>query len=164
VGAFYRFYQHYHDYIKGNESLVQPGQEFEQFRNDPVRYSTNFGIHLNGEVLLGHFGISTQLGVNFYKPAYAIDWRINEGWDYPPRELPPNWVLGEYNTKYQLKKLISTRLGIRYYLFKAQVTTPNTDLHTNAKGVRINPFVGAHLNANLGQADFTELSIGVIID
>ncbi len=164
VGAFYRFYQHYHDYIKGNESLVQPGQEFEQFRVNPWRYSSNFGVHINGEVLLGHFGISTQLGVNFYKPAYAIDWRINEGWDYPPRELPPNWVLGEYNTKYKLKKLISTRLGIRYYLFKAQVTTPNTDLDTNAKGVRINPFVGAHLNANLGQADFTELSIGVIID
>ncbi|MDB2389589.1 acyloxyacyl hydrolase, partial [Flavobacteriaceae bacterium] len=79
VGAFYRFYQHYHDYIVGNESLVRPGQEFEAFRDNPWRYASNFGVHLNGEVLLGHFGVSTQLGFNFYKPAYAIDWRINEG-------------------------------------------------------------------------------------
>ena len=157
VGAFYRFYQHYHDYIVGNESLVRPGQEFEAFRDNPWRYASNFGVHLNGEVLLGHFGVSTQLGFNFYKPAYAIDWRINEGWDYPPRELPPNWVLGEYNTKYQLKKYISSRLGIRYYLWDTRSDSAKQKHHT------INPFIGAHLNANLGQADFTELSFGVIV-
>ncbi|MDA9128029.1 acyloxyacyl hydrolase [Flavobacteriaceae bacterium] len=157
VGAFYRFYQHYHDYIVGNESLVRPGQEFEAFRDNPWRYASNFGVHLNGEVLLGHFGVSTQLGFNFYKPAYAIDWRINEGWDYPPRELPPNWVLGEYNTKYQLKKYISSRLGIRYYLWDTRSDFAKQKYHT------INPFIGAHLNANLGQADFTELSFGVIV-
>ena len=158
VGAFYRFYQHYHDYIKGNESLVRPGQEFAEFKDNPWRYGSNFGVHLNGEVLLGHFGVSTQLGFNFYKPAYAIDWRINEGWDYPPRELPPNWVLGEYNTKYQLKKYISSRLGIRYYLWDTRTGSAKQKHHT------INPFIGAHLNANLGQADFTELSFGVIVD
>ncbi|NBT88377.1 MAG: hypothetical protein EBT51_08765 [Flavobacteriaceae bacterium] len=157
VGAFYRFYQHYHDYIVGNESLVRPGQEFEAFRENPWRYASNFGVHLNGEVLLGHFGVSTQLGFNFYKPAYAIDWRINEGWDYPPRELPPNWVLGEYNTKYQLKKYISSRLGIRYYLWDTRFDSAKQKHHT------VNPFIGAHLNANLGQADFTELSFGVIV-
>ncbi len=157
VGAFYRFYQHYHDYIVGNESLVRPGQEFEAFRDNPWRYASNYGVHLNGEVLLGHFGVSTQLGFNFYKPAYAIDWRINEGWDYPPRELPPNWVLGEYNTKYQLKKYISSRLGIRYYLWDTRSDSAKQKYHT------VNPFVGAHLNANLGQADFTELSFGVIV-
>ena len=158
VGAFYRFYQHYHDYIKGNVSLVRPGQEFAEFKDNPWRYGSNFGVHLNGEVLLGHFGVSTQLGFNFYKPAYAIDWRINEGWDYPPRELPPNWVLGEYNTKYQLKKYISSRLGIRYYLWDTRTGSAKQKHHT------INPFIGAHLNANLGQADFTELSFGVIVD
>ena len=167
IGAFYRFYQHYHDYIKGNESLVRPGQEFEAFRDNPWRYGSNFGVHLNGEVLLGHFGVSTQLGFNFSKPAYAIDWRINEGWDYPPRELPPNWVLGEYNTKYQLKKLISSRLGIRYYLWDTR--SDNRASRSSLRSVssqnhalRFNPFIGAHLNANLGQADFTELSFGVI--
>jgi len=176
VGAFYRFYQHYHDYIKGNESLVRPGQEFEEFRVNPWRYASNFGVHLNGEVLLGHFGVSTQLGFNFYKPAYAIDWRINEGWDYPPRELPPNWVLGEYNTKYQLKKYISSRLGIRYYLWDTRsgsrsATSLSGDSEnarqngtTQGKNHLINPFIGAHLNANLGQADFTELSFGVIVN
>ncbi len=190
IGAFYRFYQHYHDYIKGNESLVRPGQEFEGFRVNPWRYASNLGVHLNGEVLLGHFGVSTQLGVNFYKPAYGIDWRINEGWDYPPRELPPNWVLGEYNTKYKLKKLISSRLGIRYYLWDTRSDIRASRSASSSRSVsssssqslsgsrllsgsprngrsqnytmRFNPFIGAHLNANLGQADFTELSFGVI--
>ena len=155
--------------------MVRPGQEFAKFRENPWRYASNFGVHLNGEVLLGHFGVSTQLGFNFYKPAYAIDWRINEGWDYPPRELPPNWVLGEYNTKYQLKKYISSRLGIRYYLWDTRSRNGSWVASTqnvkdglqigSAQGKRhsINPFIGAHLNANLGQADFTELSFGVIV-
>ena len=176
VGAFYRFYQHYHDYIQGNESLVRPGQEFEDFKTNPWRSASNFGVHLNGEVLLGHFGVSTQLGFNFYKPAYAIDWRINEGWDYPPRELPPNWVLGEYNTKYQLKKYISSRLGIRYYLWDTRSGSgayaassqklKDAPMMGSARGKKpfINPFVGVHLNANLGQADFTELSFGLIVN
>ncbi|MGB0452050.1 MAG: acyloxyacyl hydrolase [Flavobacteriaceae bacterium] len=162
VGVFYRFYQHYHDYIQGNESLVRPGQEFESFRVNPWRYGSNFGLHLNGEVLLGHFGVSTQLGLNLYKPAYGIDWRINEGWDYPPRELPPNWVLGEYNTKYQLKKHISTRLGLRYYLWDTRsINWGQTGSFIET--IRVNPFIGGHINANLGQADFSELSFGMII-
>lgn len=162
LGAFYRFYQHYHDYIQGNESLVRPGQEFESFRVNPWRYGSNFGLHLNGEVLLGHFGVSTQLGLNLYKPAYGIDWRINEGWDYPPRELPPNWVLGEYNTKYQLKKHLSTRLGLRYYLWDTRFVNRG-QTGRSLETIRVNPFIGGHINANLGQADFSELSFGMII-
>mgnify|MGYP001248078883 CR=1 FL=1 len=161
IGAFYRFYQHYHDYIKGNESLVRPGQEFDEFRVNPLRYSSNFGVHFNGEVLIGHFGLSTQLGLNFYKPGYGIDWRINEGWDYAPRELPPNWVLGKYNTKYQLKKHLSTRLGLRYYLWSNQENTLRLGA-ISSDSIYINPFLGAHINANLGQADFSEVSFGVI--
>ena len=79
-----------------------------------------------------------------------MDWRINEGWDYPPREIPDNWVFGEYSTKYHLKQLISARMGLKYYLFG----TDGVPKH--------NLFVGAHINANLGQADFTELSLGYV--
>lgn len=150
VGLQYRFYQHYYDYIKGNESLVQDGAEFADFRSAPGRYAANIGLHLDGELLLNHFGINAQLGVNLYKPAYNIDWRINQGWDYPPRELPPNWVLGQYNTKFELKKHISTRLGLRYYLW-SQALKPVQNI-----------FVGAHLNANFGQADFSEISLGYV--
>ncbi|MGB1137244.1 MAG: hypothetical protein ACPGZQ_08325, partial [Flavobacteriaceae bacterium] len=92
----------------------------------------------------------------------GIDWRINEGWDYPPRELPLNWVLGEYNTKYQLKKHLSTRLGLRYYLFDTR-SVNRGQTGSSIETIRVNPFIGGHINANLGQADFSELSFGMII-
>lgn len=152
LGFYYRFYQHYYDYINENESLVQDGREFDYFRESPWRYATNFGVSINGEVLLNHFGIDLQLGINLHKPAYAIDWRINQGWSVVPREIPEvsNIVLGELDSKYKLKKTISSRMGLNYYLFGTKEAPKN------------NVFVGFHINSNLGQADFTELSLGYI--
>ncbi len=150
VGFFYRFYQHYYDYIKGNESLVQDGREFESYKNEPFRNATNYGVSLHGEVFLNHIGIDLQLGYNFFKPAYKIDWRINEGWDNTPREIPESWLLGEYTSNFKKKYRISSRLGLKYYLIGT------------AKAPKNNLYVGAHLNANLGQADFTELSLGYV--
>ncbi len=148
VGAHYRFYQNYYDYIQDNESLVRDGKEFENFRERPFYYASNLGIHVNAEFLLNHFGIDITVGYNIYKPGYQIDWRINEGWDNTPREITNTWMLGEFNSKYHLKKSISTRMGLKYYLFGT---------HTYRKQ---NYYIGAHLNSNLGQADFTEVSIG----
>lgn len=150
LGFDYRFYEHYNDYIKGNETLVQDGKEFEAFRENPWWNASNIGIHAKFEFLLDHFGMEVQLGANFFKPAYKIDWRINEGWDNPPRELPDNWQLGEYTTKYQLKQIIATRMGMKYYL-----------LGTN-QVPKHNLYLGAHINANLGQADFTDVSLGYV--
>ena len=150
IGFGYRLYKHYYDYIKNNESLVQDGREFDFFKEDPWRYASNFAITFNGEFLLNHIGLDLQLGVNLHKPGYQIDWRLNEGWDNTPREVPESWQLGEFNSKYQIKKLISSRLGLKYYLIG------------NEKSPRHNVFLGAHLQANLGQADFTEFSIGYV--
>src|SRR5690606_5091864 len=97
---YYRFYQQYYDYIKGNESLVQAGREFEYFKSNPWYYATNLGVSIHGELFLNHIGIDLQLGYNFHKPAYKLDWRINEGWDNTPREIDRSWVLGELNGKY----------------------------------------------------------------
>lgn len=150
IGFYYRFYQHYYDYIEGNESLVQAGREFDYFRSNPWYYSTNLGLSLHGEIFLNHVGIDLQLGINFHKPAYKMDWRINEGWDNTPREIPEYWVLGELDGSYKKKQLISSRLGLRYYLFGMENAPKN------------NFYVGANLNSNLGQADFTELSFGYV--
>ena len=149
-GAFYRFYQQYYDYISNNESLVQDGQEFDFYAENPGRYGSNFGLFLKGEVLLNHFGLEGFLGFSLHKPAYKIDWRLNEGWDNPPRVLPPNWVFGQYDTKFTLKHIISTRLGIKYYLIGTQKAPVN------------NIYLAFHVNTNLGQADFTELSLGYV--
>tara|TARA_R110002012_G_scaffold43974_5_gene118583 strand:- start:2999 stop:4264 length:1266 start_codon:yes stop_codon:yes gene_type:complete len=150
LGFYYRFYQHYYDYIEGNESLVQPGREFDYFRSDPWYYATNLGISLHGEIFLNHVGIDLQLGYNLHKPAYKLEWRINEGWDNTPREIPKTWVLGELDGSYKKKHRISSRLGLKYYLIGMEKAPKN------------NFYLGAHLNANLGQADFTELSFGYV--
>ena len=150
VGFYYRFYQHYYDYIEGNESLVQAGREFDYFKSNPWYYASNLGVSIHGEIFLNHFGIDLQLGYNLHKPAYKIDWRINEGWDYPPRELNKAWNFGDFNFKYKIKYRISSRLGLKYYLIGMEKAPKN------------NLYVGAHLNANLGQADFTEISAGYV--
>lgn len=150
VGLYYRFYQHYYDYIKDDESLVQDGREFANFKNRPWYNSTTLGISLHGEVLLNHVGIDAQIGYNFYKPGYKIDWRINQGWENTPREIPKDWVLGKFNSEFKKKLHITTRLGLKYYLFG------------NEKAPKNNFYVGVHINTNFGQADFTELSLGYI--
>jgi len=150
IGAFYRIYEHYYDYIRGNEFLVRDGEEFSSFRDNPWSNASNYGLFAKGELLLNHVGIELQLGVNFHKPAYKIDWRINEGWDFAPREIPDSWIFGELNSKFKAKNAITTRVGLKYYLI-------GTD-----KAPKHNFYAGAFINANLGQADFTELGIGYI--
>jgi hypothetical protein len=148
LGAHYRFYQHYYDYINNNESLVQDSREFEYLKQNPFKNATSLSLYLNTEILLDHFGLDFSVGYNLYKEAYQIDWRINEGWVNTPREIPEGWVLGEFNTKYNLKKSINTRLGIKYYLLSTH------------KKPKHNPYMAVHLNSNLGQADFTEITLG----
>ncbi|OUR90797.1 hypothetical protein A9Q87_12660 [Flavobacteriales bacterium 34_180_T64] len=152
LGFYYRFYQHYYDYIVDNESLVQDGREFEQFKTNPGWNATNLGLTLSGELLLNHFGLDLQLGFNIHKPGYKIDWRINQGWEYVPQVIPEesNIVLGEFNTYYKIKHLISTRFCLKYYLISTK------------KRPKSNFYLGASINANLGQADFTELNIGYV--
>jgi hypothetical protein len=150
VGFYYRFYEHYYDYIQGNYSLVQEGREFESYKGSPSWNASNLGLLVNGEFLLNHFGIDIQLGFNFHKPGYKIDWRINQGWDNTPVEIPENWQLGEFDSKFKLKNTISSRLGIKYYL----LGTHKAPVH--------NLYAGIHINANLGQADFTELGLGYV--
>tara|TARA_R100001369_G_scaffold90153_1_gene128743 strand:- start:3571 stop:4857 length:1287 start_codon:yes stop_codon:yes gene_type:complete len=150
IGAYYRFYRHYYDYITNNESLVQDGREFDSFKENATWSASNIGVFVSGEVLLNHFGINLQVGFNIHKPAYNIDWRINQGWDVVPREIPENSniVLGEFDTKFKLKKRISSRLGLKYYFIGTRKAPKN------------NFFIGVSLNSNLGQADFTELNFG----
>ncbi len=150
LGFYYRHYEHYQNYIENNQYLVQEGQEFESLKSKPFINASALGLFINGEFLLNYIGIDFQIGGNLFKPAYKIDWRINQGWENPPRELPENWMLGEYTTYFKLKHIISTRMGLKYYLIGT------------AKKPEHNVFVAAHINSNLGQADFSELSLGYV--
>lgn len=152
VGAHYRFYEHYYDYIKNEEELVL--ERYPQFLENPFGYASNFGIHGSGELLLNHFGVEFQLGFNIYKPAYQIDWILNQGYvfiAYDPDDEPYIAVVyGELDWYYEVKRTVSSRLGLKYYLFG----TDKQPVH--------NFYVGAYINANLGQADFNELSFGYV--
>lgn len=150
IGFYFRFYEHYYDYIKGNEWLVQNGKEFDYFKSAPVYYSTNLGLSINGEILMNHVGVDIQIGFNLHKPAYKLEWRINKGWDNTPREIPDGWVLGNFDGFYKFKEVISGRLGLKYYMFGMEKKPKN------------NLYIAAHINSNLGQADFSELSLGYV--
>ncbi len=82
---------------------------------------------------MGHIGIDIMGGLNLYKPFYS---EFN--------------TVYEKNTgfRYLLKKHLASRMGLNLYV-----------LNTN-KLPKHNAFIGAHINANFGQADFTEFSIG----
>jgi len=150
IGLSYRFYKQYYEYIETGQFLVRKGEEFSRFRDNPFVYASNITLILHGEVLLNHVGIDADIGYNLYKPAYKIDWRLNGGWEDTPKEIPENWILGEYNTIFKLKYRIATRLGLKYYMLGTAKTPPH------------NFYVAAHINANLGQADFSELSLGYV--
>ncbi len=147
-GFYYRFYEHYYDYIKNNEALVE--DQFPHFTDNPYGYATNFGLFATSELLIDHFGFEFELGINIYKPFYKIGWQLSQGYSFVNGNGDTIEVLGELNWYYEIKRTISSRMGIKYYLW------------TTNKAPKHNIFVGAHINANLGQADFTELSIGYV--
>ncbi|GAA3514572.1 hypothetical protein GCM10022393_30660 [Aquimarina addita] len=142
-GIYYRFYEHYYDYIKNDGELVIEQVPF--FQENPFRYATNYGLFGTAELLLGHIGLEFDIGLNISKPFYKIDWQLSQGFVYDDV-----YYLGELDWYYEVKRTISSRMGIKYY-----VTNTN-------KSPKNNFFISAHINANLGQADFSELSIGYV--
>ena len=153
IGAYYNYYRHYYNYLTNNESLVQDGREFDYLTSNPVLNASAFGVFAEGELLLSHIGINARLGFNVFKPAYDIDWRINRGNYFFPRDIPedfPKDNLGEYNTYFKMKKHIAFRIGFNAYLV------------STAKKPKHNVYLGVYINSNLGQADFVEASLGYI--
>ncbi|GAA4270983.1 acyloxyacyl hydrolase [Aquimarina gracilis] len=142
AGAYYRFYEHYYDHIKENGQLVS--EQVPEYRENPYRYATNFGFFGSTELLIGHVGVEFDLGINIYKPFYKIDWQLSQGYFYNGEYAK----LGELDWYYEVKRTVSSRLGIKYYLFNTY------------RSPRNNLFIGANINANLGQADFSEVSLG----
>ncbi len=140
-GLYYRLYKDYYDYINENGKLV--AELYPEYREKPVWYASNLGVFGSGELLLGHVGIEFELGLNFHKPSYKYDWQINE-----EKYVDGVYQLGELDWYYHIKKTISSRLGTKLYA-----------INTN-KAPQHNVYLGAFINANFGQADFTELTIG----
>lgn len=148
AGLYYRFYEHYYDYIKNEEELIV--SDYPELANHPFLNASNLGVFATSELLLGHVGFEFDIGFNIHKPFYKIDWKLNQGYSYENGQGETVVVLGELDDYYKLKKTVSSRLGLKYYL----INNNNQPKH--------NAFVGAHINANLGQADFTAITFGYV--
>lgn len=151
IGFFYRFYEHYYQYIKNNEEIVV--DQYTHFQNNPIKYSSCIGLFISSELFLGNIGMEFDIGYNLYKPFYEVDWKLNGFyWDFINDNgvVETMFVERELTTTYHLKHAILFRIGLKYYLI-------NT-----IKNPKSNIFIGINLNTNLGQADFTELNFGYV--
>lgn len=150
LGAYYRYYKDYQDFIESDNKLTQ--ENYPEFKNNPYAYATNLGVFGSGELLLNHVGFEVNLGLNIYKPFYALDYRINKSYSYiikyeePPTEL----AYKNLDWYYEFKRTVSARMGLKYYFWSTATFKKN------------NLYLGGHINANLGQADFTEISLGYV--
>jgi hypothetical protein len=97
--------------------------------------SSNIFIFLGCELFIGHASMDAEIGINLFKPFYE---EFN-------REFEDD---SEFS--YILKKTFATRLGLKVYV-----------VSTN-KNPKNNVYIGGHINANFGQADFSEVSIGYV--
>ncbi len=131
IGGTYRYYEQYYDQIIKNN--------YEDFIENPKKSSSNIVLFIGSEFLMGHFSIDVELGANVYKPFYKQFEK-----DFPAG----NRFNGYEKFKANFKRALSTRLGLNLFLF-----------NTN-KLPKHNFFIGPHIKANAGQADFTELSFG----
>ena len=133
AGFNYRFYQHYYEYILSHPTETIPRDTSKLFITHPRWNASSFTFIGGCEFMYNHIGIDIESGINISKPFYARFFRLYEN-DRQPF--------------YFLKSFFSTRMGLNYYFISQK------------KNPRNNFCIGAHINANFGQADFSEMSFG----
>lgn len=106
----------------------------ELFTKNEKGNSFNVVVFWGHEYLIGKLSFITQFGINIYKP-YA--WRFNK-------------IVGSSSFNSVLKAISSNKFGVQYYL--------KDPTEINSKNYYINFCV----KTNAGQADFTELGVGVV--
>ena len=151
IGFYYRFYEHYNNYIENTESSML--EEYAYFKENSFKYSSSIGAFISFELLLGHVGLEVDLGYNIYKPFYELDWKLNGFyWDFENEDgtIETTFIERDITKEYYLKHAILARAGLKYYLFN------------NDKNPKSNFFIAMNINANFGQADFSELSLGYV--
>lgn len=107
----------------------------EPYIENPYKNASNIYLSIGAEAMLGHVGIDWEGGLNIYKPFYKKHYELQKL---------------QNNLKNKLKKLFLGRLGVKLYARNTKRKPKN------------NFYLAAHINANLSQADFSELSIGYV--
>lgn len=96
----------------------------------------NVYFTLGAEFFINHISMVVEGGLNLYKPFYPY---FAEKWE------------GTSDWSYQLKRFFLSRVGMNFYLL-------NT-----SKLPKHNVYLGAQLNANFGEADFSGISLGYLL-
>jgi len=115
---------------------------YDYIKNNPTTFdkkskwnASNIYLSVGAEFMLGYIGIDWETGVNIHKPFYKLHY-----------DLQKNKSL----TQYKLKNRIVGRLGLKLYVINTKKKPKN------------NFYIAGNINSNLGQADFSEISIGFV--
>ncbi len=109
--------------------------KLDEFKDNVNLNASNIYFFVGTEFLFNHVAIDVEGGLNLYKPFYSY---FNDNFEH------------DDGVMYQLKRWFNARLGLNYYLLNTLINPKH------------NFFIGTHINANFGQADFTEGSIGYV--
>lgn len=126
-----RFGLSYRYYDSFRDDIVN--NELPQFQDRPVWNASHLFVTVGGEYLVGHIGLDLEVGITLHKPYFNYWFDRNE-------------EDGRF-ARWQ-NKTFATRLGGNFYL-----------RNTN-KNPASNVFVGLHVNANWGTADFMSYALG----
>ena len=144
LGIYMRQYTNNYKYIKEGNNLVS--EKYPELQKNPFLNSSSMGIALNYEFLMQHVSIETELGLTLYRPFFETEYRLNATLINKKTGL---YELGKAEgMEYSLKRFVSGKLGLKYYLFNTNKTPKN------------NVYLGGHIVSVLGQADYSELALG----
>lgn len=146
LGLYMRHYTNNYKYIKEGNNLVS--QEYASLQKNPFLNASSLGIALNYEFLMQHISMETELGLTLYRPFFPTEFRLDVTLINKQTGLYENGKAE--GTTYTLKRFVSGKLGLKYYLFNTYKAPKN------------NLYVGGHIVSRLGQADYSELTLGYI--
>lgn len=146
LGLYMRQYTNNYKYIKEGNNLVS--EEYPELQKNPLLNSSSLGIALNYEFLMQHVSVETELGLTLFRPFFETEYRLDATLI---NKQTQQYEIGKAEgINYTLKRFVSGKLGLKYYLF-----------NTN-KAPKNNFYVGGHIVSRLGQADYSELTLGYI--
>lgn len=146
LGLYMRHYTNNYKYIKEGNNLVS--QEYASLQKNPFLNASSLGIALNYEFLMQHVAIETELGFTLFRPFFETEYRLDATLVNKQTGLYENGKAE--GSEYFMKRFISGKLGLKYYLFNTYKAPKN------------NFYVGGHIVSRLGQADYSEFTLGYV--
>lgn len=144
LGLYMRHYTNNYKYIKEGNNLVSA--EYPELQKNPFLNASSLGIALNYELLMQHISMETELGLTLFRPFFPAEFRLDATLINKQTGLYENGKAE--GMTYALKRFVSGKLGLKYYLFNTYKAPKN------------NFYVGGHIVSRLGQADYSEFTLG----